>query len=298
MVDLALTLETAEALAWSKPPVEALESILESTGYLALLEASVDPQDETRADNVRELVGVTREFGRNNPDGTLVDFLTEVSLVAAADDLDSETGTVSLMTLHTAKGLEFDVVFVTGLEEDLLPHRMSAHEPGGLQEERRLLYVGITRAKKKLHFSLAMTRSTFGDTAISSPSRFLQEIPTELITWRESQASTGGAGHVLGTSVRSTGWQGSTQRSRGLEIRDALPAAPKPTVWANRVTSSVRDNGDLTVVAGDRISHEDFGEGSVVGVTGEGAKKVAEVAFDSAGRKRLLIKIAPITKIS
>jgi DNA helicase-2/ATP-dependent DNA helicase PcrA len=143
-----------------------------------------------------------------------------------------------------------------------------------------------------------MTRSTFGDTAISSPSRFLQEIPTDLISWRESQASTGGAGHVLGTSVRSTGWQGSTQRSRGLEIKDALPTAPKPTVWANRVTSSVRDNGDLTLAAGDRINHEDFGEGSVVAVTGEGAKKVAEVAFDSAGRKRLLIKIAPIAKIS
>lgn len=298
ILDLAATLDRAGDLALTKPPVEALESILTSTGYLTLLEASVDPQDETRADNVRELVGVTREFGRNNPDGTLVDFLTEVSLVAAADDLDSETGTVSLMTLHTAKGLEFDVVFLTGLEEDLLPHRMSAHEPGGLQEERRLLYVGITRAKKKLHLSLAMTRSTFGDTAISSPSRFLQEIPQELITWRESQASTGGSGHVLGTSVRSTGWQGSTGRSRGLEISEALPKAPKPNVWANRVTSSVRDNGDLTLVTGDRIAHDDFGEGNVVGVTGEGAKKVAEVQFDSAGRKRLLIKIAPITKIS
>jgi DNA helicase II / ATP-dependent DNA helicase PcrA len=297
IAELASTLGHASEIAQVKPPVEVLESILEATRYLSLLEASVDPQDETRADNVRELVGVTREFGKNNPDGTLIDFLTEVSLVAAADDLDSETGTVSLMTLHTAKGLEFDVVFLTGLEEDLLPHRMSAHEPGGLQEERRLLYVGITRAKKKLHISLAMTRSTFGDTAIASPSRFLQEIPSDLISWRESQASTGGSGHVLGTSHRSSGWQGSTSTPRSLEIRDALPKAPKPSVWANRVTSSVRDNGDLTLVAGERISHEDFGEGSVVGVTGEGAKRVAEVQFDSAGRKRLLIKIAPISKI-
>jgi DNA helicase II / ATP-dependent DNA helicase PcrA len=296
--ELATTLQQAEEIAQKRPPVEVLESLLVSTGYLALLEASVDPQDETRADNVRELVGVTREFGKNNPDGTLTDFLTEVSLVAAADELDSETGTVSLMTLHTAKGLEFDVVFLTGLEEDLLPHRMSAHEPGGLQEERRLLYVGITRAKKKLHISLAMTRSTFGDTAIASPSRFLQEIPSELISWRESQASTGGFGHILGTSHRSSGWQGSTARPRELSIRDALPKAPKPTVWANRVTSSVRDNGDLTLSAGERIRHEDFGEGSVVAVTGEGPKRVAEVQFDSAGRKRLLIKIAPISKIS
>jgi DNA helicase II / ATP-dependent DNA helicase PcrA len=262
------------------------------------LQASRDPQDEARAENVQELVSVTREFGRNNPDGTLVDFLTEVSLVAAADDLDDASGTVSLMTLHTAKGLEFDVVFLTGLEEDLLPHRMSALEPGGLQEERRLLYVGITRARKRLHLSLAMTRSTFGDTAIASPSRFLSEIPSDLITWRESSASTGGHGHVLGTSVRSSGWQGAgNSRPRSLEVREALPKAPKPTQWANRVTASVRDNGDLTLVAGDRISHDDFGQGSVVGVTGEGAKRVAEVVFDSAGRKRLLIKIAPITKL-
>ncbi|MDP4899473.1 MAG: ATP-binding domain-containing protein, partial [Pontimonas sp.] len=207
--------------------------------------------------------------------------------------------TVSLMTLHTAKGLEFDVVFLTGLEEDLIPHRMSAHEPGGLQEERRLLYVGITRARQRLHLSLAMTRSTFGDTAIASPSRFLAEIPQELISWRESRAATGGSGHELGGPIRSSGWQGSgTGGGRSLTMRDQLPPAPKKsTAWANRVTSSVRDNGDLTLVAGDRIEHDDFGQGSVRQVSGEGAKRIAEVDFDTAGRKRLLIKIAPITKL-
>ena len=298
MVSLAKALDDAEAVALKEAPVRTIETILQSTGYLTLLQASRDPQDEARAENVQELIAVTREFGKNNPDGTLVDFLTEVSLVAAADDLDDASGTVSLMTLHTAKGLEFDVVFLTGLEEDLLPHRMSALDPGGLQEERRLLYVGITRAKKRLHLSLAMTRSTFGDTAIANPSRFLSEIPSHLISWRESQASTGGHGHVLGTSVRSSGWQGSGySKPRSLEVSDALPKAPKPTQWANRVTSSVRDNGDLTLSPGDRIAHDDFGQGSVVAVTGEGAKRVAEVTFDSAGRKRLLIKIAPITKL-
>lgn len=298
MLSLAAALDEADAVAVSGLPVATIEKILQSTGYLTLLESSADPQDNARAENVQELVSVTREFGRNNPDGTLVDFLTEVSLVAAADDLDDASGTVSLMTLHTAKGLEFEVVFLTGLEEDLLPHRMSALEPGGLQEERRLLYVGITRARKKLHLSLAMTRSTFGDTAIASPSRFLQEIPQHLITWRESSAATGGRGHVLGSSVRSSGWQGSgSSRGGSLEVRDALPSAPRPTQWANRVTSSVRDNGDLTLQAGDRIAHDDFGQGSVTGVTGEGPKRVAEVQFDTAGRKRLLIKIAPIEKI-
>jgi DNA helicase II / ATP-dependent DNA helicase PcrA len=299
MQSLGEALDAAEQVSRESPPVATVETILTKTGYLSLLQASRDPQDEARAENVQELVAVTREFGKNNPDGTLVDFLTEVSLVAAADDLDDESGTVSLMTLHTAKGLEFDVVFLTGVEEDLLPHRMSAHEPGGLQEERRLLYVGITRARKRLHLSLAMTRSTFGDTAIATPSRFLGEIPQELITWRESQAATGGQGHLLGSSVRSTGWQGSSSRgSRSIEVRDSLPKAPaKNTEWANRVTSSVRDNGDLTVAPGDRISHDDFGEGSVVAVTGEGKKRIAEVQFDTAGRKRLLIKIAPITKL-
>jgi DNA helicase-2/ATP-dependent DNA helicase PcrA len=294
MLSLAEALDKAEGVSQQSPPVATVETILSQTGYLTLLQASRDPQDDARAENVQELVAVTREFGRNNPDGTLVDFLTEVSLVAAADDLDDASGTVSLMTLHTAKGLEFDVVFLTGIEEDLLPHRMSALEPGGLQEERRLLYVGITRARKRLHLSLAMTRSTFGDTAIATPSRFLSEIPAHLITWRESQAATGGQGHLLGGS----GWQSSTsRRQRGIEISEALPKAPPKTQWANRVTSSVRDNGDLSLEPGDRISHEDFGEGSVVAVTGEGTKRIAEVAFDSAGRKRLLIKIAPITKL-
>ena len=299
MVSLSQALVAASAVAEKDPPVKIVETILNATGYLSLLQASSDPQDNARAENVMELVGVTREFGKNNPDGTLTDFLTEVSLVAAADDLDDATGTVSLMTLHTAKGLEFDVVFLTGLEEDLLPHRMSAGEPGGIQEERRLLYVGITRAKKKLHLSLAMSRSTFGDTAIAQPSRFLSEIPTELVTWRESQAATGGSGHQLGSSIRSSGWQGSgSARSRGISVRDELPKAPpRTTQWANRVTSSVRDNGDLTLAVGDRISHDDFGQGRVLQVTGEGAKRIAEVSFDSGGTKRLLIKIAPITKL-
>ncbi len=299
MVSLATALDHAEELSATEPPVATLEKVLTATGYLSLLQNSRDPQDEARAENVAELIAVTREFGRNNPDGTLSDFLTEVSLVAAADDLDDDSGTVSLMTLHTAKGLEFDVVFLTGLEEDLIPHRMSAHEPGGLQEERRLLYVGITRARARLHLSLAMTRSTFGDSAIAHPSRFLAEIPQQLISWRESKAATGGFGHQLGGPLRSSGWQGSGMGTTGsLEIRDELPPAPKkPTSWANRVTSRVRDNGDLTLVAGDRITHDDFGQGSVRQVSGEGAKRIAEVDFDTAGRKRLLIKIAPISKL-
>src|SRR5690606_35386809 len=133
-----------------------------------------------------ELVSVAREFDVRNPGAGLLEFLTEVSLVAAADDLDDQSGTVSLMTLHTAKGLEFDTVFITGVEEGLLPHQMSVDEVGGISEERRLMYVGITRARRRLYLTLASTRSTFGDINVAMPSRFLQEIPEHLIDWRQS----------------------------------------------------------------------------------------------------------------
>ena len=130
---------------------DGLSVLLSKSGYLDALRASRDPQDEARVENLDEFVAVARDFARNNPDGTIVDFLTEVALVSDADDLDDESGSVSMMTMHTAKGLEYDAVFVTGVEEDLIPHRISAGEPGGPQEERRLFYVGITRARKRLH---------------------------------------------------------------------------------------------------------------------------------------------------
>ena len=277
---------------------ETLLHILDGTGYLEALRASRDPQDEARAENVDELVAVTREFVRNNPEGTLVDFLTDVSLVAAADDLDDSSGTVSLMTLHTAKGLEYDAVFLTGIEEDLLPHRMSANEPGGPAEERRLFYVGITRAKKRLFLSLAMTRAQFGETAVALPSRYLQEIPLDLIEWRQSPAEANGrdgsrsrALNARRPALRPGDSAGTWSRS------EANQREPSRVQWPNRITAVVRDNGDLTLAPGDRIRHADFGEGRVNAVTGDGAKRVAHVQFESAGAKKLLIKIAPIEKI-
>ncbi|PJJ73141.1 DNA helicase-2/ATP-dependent DNA helicase PcrA [Diaminobutyricimonas aerilata] len=275
---------------------DVLTTLLQRTGYVEALRASRDPQDEARAENVDELVAVTKEFQRNNPGGRLLDFLTEVALVAAADELDDSSGTVSLMTLHTAKGLEYDAVFITGVEEDLLPHRMSANEPGGPAEERRLFYVGITRAKKRLYLSLAMTRAAFGDVSVAMPSRYLQEIPPQLIEWKQSPGDATSRGGLRPRALNA--------RREGFSYRNSLPsgggmpAAPKPkTEWANKVTGQVRDNGDLTLEPGDRIRHVDFGDGRVVDVTGVGAKKIAEVLFDTAGRKRLLIKIAPIEKL-
>lgn len=264
---------------------DILQAVVDRTGYREILNRSDDPQDMARVENIDEFLAVATEFSRGNQEAGLVDFLTDVSLVAAADELDDSAGTVSLMTLHTAKGLEFDAVFITGVEEELLPHRMSASEPGGLAEERRLLYVGMTRAKKKLHLSLAMSRATFGEVMMSAPSRFLREIPEHLIDWRES-------------GLPDPALEKPHASLPG-EPR-ALPRAPKQknTSWANRIDTVVRDNSDLELLAGDRIRHDDFGEGTVNAVTGQGAKRVAEVLFDDAGKKRLLIKIAPIAKVA
>jgi DNA helicase-2/ATP-dependent DNA helicase PcrA len=271
-----------------------LTFLLEKSGYVDALRASRDPQDEARAENVEELVAVTKEFARTSPQGGLIDFLTEVSLVAAADELDDSSGTVSLMTLHTAKGLEYDAVFLTGVEEDLLPHRMSAGEPGGPAEERRLFYVGITRARQRLFLSLAMTRAQFGETAVAMPSRYLQEIPAELVEWRQSPGMANSRG---GTQPRALNANRSGY-GQGYSTAGALAAATKPkTEWANRITGQVRDNGDLELVAGDRIRHTDFGDGRVTDVTGVGNKRVAHVQFETSGAKKLLIKIAPIEKL-
>ncbi|MCA1305565.1 UvrD-helicase domain-containing protein [Microbacterium esteraromaticum] len=287
---------------------EALTVLLDKSGYFEALRASRDPQDEARLENLDEFVAVARDFARNNPDGTIADFLTEVALVSDADDLDDESGSVSLMTMHTAKGLEYDAVFVTGVEEDLIPHRISAGEPGGPQEERRLFYVGITRARKRLHLSLAMTRAQFGEVSVAMPSRFLQEIPADLVDWRQSPGDINSRGGSPSRAVNARrpggGFGASGGRSGDRFAPTALPkgAGLKPLSTAmdrfpNKVTGRVRDNGDLELAAGDRIRHDDFGEGRVEAVTGEGAKRIAHVRFDGAGQKKLLIKIAPITKL-
>lgn len=284
---------------------DGLSLLLGKSGYLDALRASRDPQDEARVENLDEFVAVARDFARNNPEGTIVDFLTEVALVSDADDLDDESGSVSLMTMHTAKGLEYDAVFVTGVEEDLIPHRISAGEPGGPQEERRLFYVGITRARKRLHLSLAMTRAQFGEVTVAMPSRFLQEIPAGLIDWRQSPGDVNSRGGMQSRALnarRQGGFGGSGSGDRfgvkALPGRDSLkPLSTAMDKFPNRVTAKMRDNGDLELTAGDRIRHVDFGEGRVDAVTGEGAKRIAHVRFDTAGQKKLLIKVAPIEKI-
>jgi DNA helicase II / ATP-dependent DNA helicase PcrA len=291
IVDLGTLLNEASALAATASPADVLTKVLQDSGLFASLKNSADAQDAARAENLEELVGQTKEFRVATPDGTLIDFLTSVALFAAADEIDDEAGSVSIMTLHTAKGLEYNTVFLTGVEEGLLPHQMSANEPGGLAEERRLFYVGITRARERLYLSLATSRATFGDINVAMPSRFLQEIPGDLIDWRQSPGNNYSGGFPRSINQRRDG------RTVGFESFELAPAPRVKTEWKSAITGAVRDNGDLTLAVGDRIRHTDFGEGRVVGVTGEGAKRVAEVQFDTAGRKRLLIKIAPIEKL-
>lgn len=299
----------AEATAIMLPPTgevppptsvaDGLSLLLSKSGYLDALRASRDPQDEARVENLDEFVAVTRDFARNNPEGTITDFLTEVALVSDADDLDDESGSVSLMTMHTAKGLEYDAVFVTGVEEDLIPHRISAGEPGGPQEERRLFYVGITRARKRLHLSLAMTRAQFGEVTVAMPSRFLQEIPASLIDWRQSPGDVNSRGGMQSRALnaRRPGGSGDRFGVKALPRESLKPLSTAMDKIPNRVTAKMRDNGDLELAAGDRIRHDDFGEGRVDAVTGEGAKRIAHVRFDTAGQKKLLIKVAPIQKL-
>lgn len=310
----ALMLPASGELPAPTVVADGLSLLLSKSGYLDALRASRDPQDEARVENLDEFVAVARDFARNNPEGTIIDFLTEVALVSDADDLDDESGTVSMMTMHTAKGLEYDAVFVTGVEEDLIPHRISAGEPGGPQEERRLFYVGITRARKRLHLSLAMTRAQFGEVNVAMPSRFLQEIPGDLVDWRQSPGDVNSRGGMQSRALNARrggfggGGYGTSNGSgsggndrfavKPLGARDGLkPLSTAMDKFPNTVTGKVRDNGDLELAAGDRIRHSDFGEGRVDAVTGEGAKRIAHVRFDSAGLKKLLIKIAPIEKL-
>ncbi len=328
------------------PVADVLKLILDETQMIEKLREKRDPQDEARAENLEELVSVAREFDVKNPGAGLLEFLTEVSLVAAADDLDDQSGTVSLMTLHTAKGLEYPVVFITGVEEGLLPHQMSVDEIGGIGEERRLMYVGITRARERLYLTLASTRATFGDVSVAMPSRFLQEIPDGLIEWRQSpgevtsrggtesralnapRGSGAGYGSRGSRSSGSSGSRGidssvSFASSAGARGGSGAAAVSEPASgnmqsaldkWRERkrlareaqksgggfpnlIGSGARDNGDLELVAGDRIRHDDYGEGRVTSVTGEGSKRIAHATFESVGDRKLLIKLAPIEKL-
>jgi len=290
----------------------ALEAVLEQTGYLAALRSSTDPQDESRVENLAELVAVVREYERDNPEGSLGAFLEQVSLVADADqipdapgaDIDAAVaeakrlGVVTLMTLHTAKGLEFPVVFLTGMEHGLFPHQRSATDPKELAEERRLAYVGLTRARKRLYLTRSEVRSMWGQSQYNPASQFIEEIPAELVEWKREGASRQSGGWGSGAAIGSSRYGGSfwgagTARGAGASPSAGFNADVPAAVAKNRVQPQKEI---VAVSVGDKVNHTSFGNGTVLAVEGAGDKTVAKVKFD-VGEKRLLLRYAPLTKL-
>ena len=272
-------LNDLDAMSVEAKIADVLSAALNLSGYRANLEDSRDPQDEARLDNLDALIGQVSEYQRQYPEATIAEYLADIALAAAADEIDDDSGSISLMTLHTAKGLEYDVIFLVGLEQGTLPHIRSFDEPGGVAEERRLLYVGMTRAKQKLYLSSALQRTLFGSTTAFLPSSFLGDIPIELI---QSEGATRASAGTITGGYRGMAPSASTPKAR-TEIAGAI--------------TQVRDNGSLQLEIGDRIQHSDYGQGVVTELRGEGARQVAQVNFDSGATKSLVVKIAPIEKL-
>jgi DNA helicase-2/ATP-dependent DNA helicase PcrA len=271
-------------------PGEILDRALADSGYVAELEASDDVAERGRVENLAELHAVALEFAARDPEATLGDFLERVSLVADSDQLpargDEMDGSVTLMTLHTAKGLEFPVVFVTGLEDGTLPHMRSLADPDELAEERRLAYVGLTRARQRLYLSRATLRTTWGRPQSLPPSRFLGDIPASVIEWRREISST--------EMLRSTVDHDWGERRRGADGPRQRSGVPSASFGAATLPP---DHEVPNLAVGDRVTHDSYGLGTVVALEGTGPKTVARIEFPSEGIKRLAVKVAPITKL-
>ncbi|NKY07622.1 DNA helicase PcrA, partial [Cellulomonas hominis] len=307
-------------------PAEILGSVLDRSGYLAELRASEDPQDQTRVENLAELHAVASEFEQSEPEGDLADFLERVSLVADSDQIPSDDGgdgdaddkpdqgVITLMTLHTAKGLEFPVVFLTGMEDGTFPHMRSLADTDQLAEERRLAYVGLTRARERLYISRAAVRTAWGVPNEFPPSRFLDDLPEELLDWRRRESSNdrlrGPGGFLGGRSGYSSGGSGGYGggsaggggggwRKESATRRSSEPPRKAPgSGGATFGSATPRPDAAIpTLSVGDRVTHDAYGLGTVVAVEGGGPNAVAKVDFGSEGTKRLLLRYSPVTKL-
>jgi DNA helicase-2/ATP-dependent DNA helicase PcrA len=248
--------ELAELVADGIGPAQMVEAAYSRSGYLHELEAERTIESIGRVENLKELFGVALEFEERNPDGGLPEFLEQVALVSEQDEYDAEEPAVTLMTLHNAKGLEFDVVFMVGMEDGVFPHFRSMTDAGELEEERRLAYVGITRARRRLYLTHASRRALYGQSLFNPASRFLSEIPAHMVE-----------------HVKRDGEQGAPGSAE-----DGFGHEP------------------LAVATGDTVFHDRYGEGVVISVTGSGQRAEATVAFADVGEKRLLLAYAPLVK--
>jgi DNA helicase-2/ATP-dependent DNA helicase PcrA len=264
--------ELREQAASGGPVAELVEAVLDRSGLQSALENSEDLQDATRVENLQEMVSVAREFDGTSPDGTLADFLERVALVADADQIpegEDHGGLVTLMTLHTAKGLEFPVVFLSGMEEEVFPHARALTDARELEEERRLAYVGITRAEERLYLTRTVSRNWYGRPAFHTPSRFLSEIPAALIDWKRSAKDVAAA--KSSSSAR-------------------LASRPGTAVVGNRSVPALSP--------GDRVNHDKFGLGSVISTDGYGDNAEAKIDFGGEyGIKHLVLRYAPLEKL-
>lgn len=324
---VALVQELQQMVSAGERPDVILETVLDRSGYLASLEASDDMQDEGRLETLGELVAVAREFAEDPVAGPsadpadvdagtvepgLSDFLERVALVADADqipdapeddpDAPPDAGVVTLMTLHTAKGLEFPVVFLTGMEDGVFPHSRALGDRPELEEERRLAYVGITRARQRLYVSRAVVRSAWGAPAHNPASRFLAELPIDLVDWRRTEADQT---RWSRPSFASAGRYDGGGSSYGSGSGGGLGA---PTAAGRRNFSSAAARADAAakskparavpvLAPGDKVTHDSFGLGTVVSVEGVAEKSVASIDFGSDGVKRLLLRYAPVDKL-
>jgi len=299
VADFVTLLDGVREMAQASPPEEVLEALLQRSGYLAELEESLDPQDAGRVENLQELVSVAREYTERaaalEEEASLAGFLEQVALVADADEVPSDDpehqGVVTLMTLHTAKGLEFPVVFLTGLEDGVFPHLRALGDNRELEEERRLAYVGITRARRRLYVSRAVTRSAWGQPQYNMASRFLAELPENLVDWARTEAaytSWGGTNGGVGGRSAASRFAEGTEKAARLAERLGVPVAGLATA------------GDLpkvpSLVPGDRVNHQRYGLGRVLTVEGHGSRAQAQVDFGDQVIW-MVLRHAPIEKV-
>ncbi len=292
-----LMIDLTEAM-YGGTPSQFIEQIIERTGYVKQLEAVKNEENEARIENIRELQGAVAEYEQNNPEGEVTDFLENVALVTDMDN-DGETGgAITLMTLHSAKGLEFDCVFLAGMEETIFPISRAMFEDNQLEEERRLCYVGITRAKKRLFMTHARTRMLYNNRQANQISRFIGEIPSRLIANGRQTAGT-----RLQPSAPSMGMR----RGYGSYSQPAQPAAPSrhtssagafgiPGVQKGMPQQTGQESAGLFSV-GDRVLHRMFGPGTVTELAGTGSAQRARVKFDSGSERIFAVNAAPIMKM-
>ncbi|HEV3398804.1 MAG TPA: 3'-5' exonuclease, partial [Actinomycetes bacterium] len=289
--------ELAAGVSEGRSPSVLVQDAWTLSGLMRELEADTSIEGQGRVENVRELQSAAEEYELREgqeAEPTLPGFLESIALVSDADQVEAGSQSVTLMTLHTAKGLEYPVVFIVGLEENVFPHVRSIGEPRELEEERRLAYVGITRARERLYLTNAWSRTLFGSTSYNLPSRFLKEVPEELVTVAPGQRKT------AARSGPASWGDSSPAFGAGRSSFNARPQQPvsfnrQPTP-AERLADRQRGALDLGLGPGDEVVHRQWGKGVVATITGQGERAMAEVDFPGLGRKRLLLRYAPLTR--